>query len=108
MHTKHTNCATYVSGVTTCTCAGAAGGVIGCAAGNGVDGNVTVEDVLALATANTQTHNCQGGASKRHGKRASAKQAGRVLANIPATLGLVPPPLTPPQNPKSTEELTSQ
>ena len=43
-----------------CTCAGAAGGVVGCVAGNGVDGPVTVEDVLALATANTQTHNCQG------------------------------------------------
>ena len=55
MHTTHTNCATNVSGVTTCTCAGAPGGVIGCVAGNGVDGSVTVEDVLALATANTQT-----------------------------------------------------
>ena len=50
MHTTHTNCATNVSGVTTCTCAGAPGGVIGCVAGNGVDGSVTVEDVLALAT----------------------------------------------------------
>jgi len=75
LHTKHTNCATYVSGVTTCTCAGAAGGVIGCVAGNGVDGSVTVEDVLALATANTQTHNFQGVSE---------------LANTPATLGLVP------------------
>ena len=63
---------------------------IGCVAGNGVDGSVTVDDVLALATANTQTHNCQGGSK---------------LANTPATLGLVPasnpistPSLGPPTN----------
>lgn len=64
LHTTHTNCATNVSGVTTCTCAGAPGGVIGCVAGNGVDGSVTVEDVLALATANTQTQLSSKKASK--------------------------------------------